>query len=56
MLQNGKLVPYLDTAISAGRSRHDMLANVQSMAAGKMSPADFLKSSQAGWAAFHKSK
>jgi len=55
VLDNGNLVPYLDTGYPQA-APHDMLANVQSMAAGKMSPADFLKSSQAGWAAFHKSK
>lgn len=55
VLQNGALVPYLDTGYPQA-APNDMLANVQSMAAGKMSPADFLKSSQAGWAAFHKSK
>ena len=55
VLANGNLVPYLDTGYPQA-APHDMLANVQSMAAGKMSPADFLKSSQAGWAAFHNSK
>jgi ABC-type glycerol-3-phosphate transport system substrate-binding protein len=48
-------VPYLDTGYPQ-IAPHDILANVQSMAAGKMSPADFLKSTQAGWAAFHNYK
>ena len=55
VLANGNLVPYLDTGY-AQVEPHDILANVQSMAAGKMSPADFLKSTQAGWAAFHNHK
>jgi raffinose/stachyose/melibiose transport system substrate-binding protein len=55
VLGNGNLVPDLDTGYPQVEP-HDILANVQSMAAGKMSPADFLKSTQAGWAAFHKSK
>lgn len=55
VLDNGNLVPYLDTA-NPQVAPNDILANVQSMAAGKMSPADFLKSAQAGWAAFHNTK
>jgi raffinose/stachyose/melibiose transport system substrate-binding protein len=52
LISNGTLVPYMDVAYPQA-APHDMLANVQAMAAGKMSPSDFLKSSQEGWAAYH---
>lgn len=55
LLNQGKLVTYLDTAYP-GSGASDFYANVQSMASGKMSPAEFLKRMQAGWIAFHKSK
>jgi raffinose/stachyose/melibiose transport system substrate-binding protein len=52
LLQQGKLVTYIDAAYP-GTSAYDFYANVQSMAAGKMTPLDLLKKTQAGWAAFH---
>lgn len=54
-LKTGHLVPYLDTGYPQV-APYDIIANVQSMAAGKMSPADFLKASQTGWARFHNFK
>jgi raffinose/stachyose/melibiose transport system substrate-binding protein len=55
LLREGKLVTYLDAAYP-GTSAYDFYSNVQSMAAGKMSPSDLLKKTQAGWAAFHNYK
>ena len=52
LISQRQLVPYMDVAYPQA-APHDMLANVQAMAAGKMSASDFLKSSQEGWADFH---
>jgi raffinose/stachyose/melibiose transport system substrate-binding protein len=46
------LVPYMDVAYPQA-APYNMLANAQSMAAGKMSVAQFLHLSQQGWASYH---
>ena len=51
-VRRATLVPYMDVAYPQA-APYDMLANAQSMAAGKMSVADFLKASQKGWATYH---
>ena len=48
----GTLVPYMDVAYPQV-DPYNVLANAQSMAAGKMSAQDFVKSTQAGWSQYH---
>jgi raffinose/stachyose/melibiose transport system substrate-binding protein len=52
-LARGTLVPYLDVAYPQA-APHDILANSQKLAAGKMSPAEYVKNQQQAWVAFHK--
>jgi raffinose/stachyose/melibiose transport system substrate-binding protein len=52
-LTSGTLVPYLDVAYPQA-APHDILANSQKLAAGKLTPAAYLQSQQQAWVAFHK--
>jgi raffinose/stachyose/melibiose transport system substrate-binding protein len=52
-ISKGTLVPYLDVAYPQA-APHDILANSQKLAAGKMTPASYLSTQQAAWVAFHK--
>jgi raffinose/stachyose/melibiose transport system substrate-binding protein len=48
----GTLVPYMDVAYPQA-APYDLLANSQAMAAGKMTPATYLTTTQKGWATYH---
>jgi raffinose/stachyose/melibiose transport system substrate-binding protein len=52
-LAKSTLVPYLDVAYPQA-APHDILANSQKLAAGKMSPAEYVRNQQQAWVAFHK--
>jgi raffinose/stachyose/melibiose transport system substrate-binding protein len=52
-LAKGTLVPYLDVAYPQA-APHDILANSQKLAAGKMTPVEYVKNQQQAWVAFHK--
>jgi raffinose/stachyose/melibiose transport system substrate-binding protein len=52
-LAHGTLVPYLDVAYPQA-APHDILANSQKLAAGKMTPVQYVTNQQQAWVAFHK--
>ena len=51
-VKQGTLVPYMDVGYPEA-APYNMLANAQSMAAGRMSVKQFLDLSQQGWAMYH---
>jgi raffinose/stachyose/melibiose transport system substrate-binding protein len=51
----GTLVPYMDVAYPQA-APYNMLENSQAMAAGKITPLQFLQLSQTGWAKYHNYK
>ena len=51
-VKRSTLVPYMDVA-NPQAAPYDILANSQAMAAGKMSVASYLQTTQKGWALYH---
>jgi hypothetical protein len=52
LINKGTLVPYMDVAYPQV-DPYNILANSQSLAAGKMSPQDYVNSAQTGWTKYH---
>ena len=52
LINKGTLVPYMDVAYPQV-DPYNILANSQSLAAGKMSPQDYVNSAQTGWTTYH---
>lgn len=52
LIEAETLVPYMDVAYPQV-DPFNLLANAQSMAAGEMSPSDFLQTTQHGWLEYH---